>query len=451
MRLNKIYFSLFFLLFLFILTSKAGYAFGPDDSVLKKSTVQPMNQKSSTNRIATVTYTDHPRIEILNETAFQTYGFSGDGSNTDPYTIEDLNITETGEFSCIIIRDIYANVTIQNNYLDGRSNSDNGISLVNVTNVNITHNQIFNAYTGIRVYLSNECLIQNNTIDFSGNPIDEHYSSTGIRVNGNDTLLKENQIYHAGAGIYTQGYRNSFTANLIFNCTELGIAISNPSSNNSIKWNDFVLNGLSADSQALVQDECTSINFTENYWDDLTYPDTNTDGIVDNPYIIPYGMAGNITDDSPRTTPYNSITSSIHYLNRPRIISLPTCNLIPEQVILSEVVVIEWCPVTDSKGHTIKYSLFYSAVQNLVDVWVAIAENITENRVDWDTRDLKNDGGMCCFGLKVVAMCSDGLSAGYSTASKFGIENLASASSWGLPIFLVTLCTIAIIARKKRH
>ncbi len=442
MKLNKIYFSLFFFLFLFILTGKAGYTFSSDDSFLNKSSIQPMNQKSSTNRIATVTYTNHPRIEILNETAFQTYGFSGDGSNTDPYTIEDLNITETGEFSCIIIQDIDANVTIQNNFLDGRSNSDYGISLENVTNVNITHNQIFNANTGIKVNC-NESLIQNNTIELS--------SSIGIYVNGDDNIVEENQISNAAYGIIIQGNGSSITANLIFNCTDSGIRITNPSANNLIKWNDFVWNYISADSQALVQDESGSNTFTDNYWDDSTYPDTNTDGIVDNPYIIPYGMDGNITDDSPRTTPYNSITSSLHYFNRPRIISLSTSNLIPEQVILSKVVSIEWCPVTDSKGHTIKYSLFYSAVQNLVDVWVAIAENITENRVDWNTRDLQDSGGMCCFGLKVVAMCSDGLSAEYTTAHKFGIENLSESSSWGFPIFLVTLCTIAIITRKKRH
>lgn len=437
MRQDKKLFSIFFLLLFFILTSQAGNTFDPNDSFLNKSRIEQMDQKLFTNRITSATYTTHPRIEILNETAFQTYGFSGDGSNTDPYTIEDLNITETGAFSCIIIRDIYANVTIQNNFLDGRSNSDYGISLVNVTNVNITHNQIFNANTGIKVNC-NESLIQNNTVELSGN--------IGIYVKGNDNIVEENQITNANYGIMIQGNGSSITANLIFNCTDSGIRIADPSANNLIKWNDFVWNYISADSQALVYDGSGSNTFTDNYWDDSTYPDTNTDGIVDNPYIIPYGMAGNITDDSPRTTPYNSITSSFHYLNRPRIISLSTSNLIPQEVNLSGVVRIEWCPVTDSKGHTIMYSLFHSSADN----WIAIAENITENKVDWDTRDLVSGGGMCCIGLKVIAICSDGLSTEYSTYAKYGIINIDSATPWGLPIFLITLCTIASITKKKK-
>lgn len=462
MRPNKTYFFLFFLFFIFILTSKAGYAFDPDESFLSKATIELTNQKSSTNRITTVTYTDHSRIVILNETAFQTYGFLGDGSATDPYTIEGLNITETSEFNCITIRDIHANVTIQDNYLDGGSNSECCIKLENVSNVKITQNQILNAQTGISLYLwnglkNNKSLIQTNTINLLGymNAQGEFASTTGIRVYGDDNIIEGNQIYHASTGIYSEGNRNSFSNNLIFNCTSLGIRLpggggdydrANPSTNNSIKWNDFVWNGDTAAGQAYADEECVSTNFAGNYWDDLTYPDADTDGIVDNPYVIPHGIDGeNFTDDSPRTTPNNLVTSSLHYFNRPRIISLPTCSLFVDESTLSKVVTIEWSPVTDSKGHDIKYSVFYGE-----DDWVAIAENITENKCDWDTRDLQSSGRMCCTALKVVAICSDGLTAKFQTDGIYAVENEPEMIRWELPIFCVTLCALAVITRKKR-
>jgi parallel beta-helix repeat protein len=554
MKNSERIFSILFLLFFLILTVQVGYIGVSDNSFLIKSTIQQIDQKSVTNKIVTGMYTNHSRIEIFSESDFGTLGFSGIGSETDPYIIEGFNITETTEGNCINIQNIHAYVTIQNNYLDGRSNSQVCIYLGNVSHVKIIQNQflnlkrgilldkdcqyceisgntiigsidgaislgtnssfnnitnnyideassgaikvinsincnidantvigdmgdsynpgiyihnsiasiknniiaacyigiylekankseIFNNYVntssrGIQVY-GNENLIHENTVEFT--------SGGGIEVQGNQNIVKENRFYSTRNGIAMQGNGNSCTKNVIFNCTVYGINIMNPAENNLIKWNDFVWNGLSADSQGYAQDETGPNTITENYWDDFIYPDTNNDGIVDNPYIIPYGMYSNITDDSPLTTPYNSITSSLHYFNRPRIISISNSEIDQGNIILSGTVHIEWCPVTDSKGHTITYSVFY----NSNDIWIAISEDLTENEVDWNTRDLKSSGGMCCLQFKVVAMCSDGLTAEYITGYNYGIENFSS--TWNLPIFLFTLCTIAIITKNKRR
>ena len=456
MRQNKNFFLIFFLLFFLILTVQIGYVFSTDNSFLNKSTVQQMDQEFLTNEIITETYTNHPRIEISNESDFQTLGFTGDGSELNPYLIEGFNITVITYSSCIDIQNINAYVTIQNNYLDGCSEGsgiytdnanvsvknniivecEHGIFLSNTNGSEIVDNFINTSYMGIQVE-GNENLIFKNTIELSSN--------TGIRITGDENNVEENRVYRAELGTCLQGDGNSFTKNLFFNCIEYGIQIFSPSANNLIKWNDFVWNKLYLDSQAYCQDETSSNIFTNNYWDDFTYPDTNSDGIVDNSYLIPCGMYGNTSDDFPLTTPYNTVTSSLHYFNRPRIISLPTSQIIYQEVNLSKVVRIEWCPVTDSMGHAITYSLFHSEGDN----WAAISEDITENYVDWDTTNLVSGGAMCCCRLKVVAMCSDGLTAEYITGYKYGVVN--DSATWNLPIFVITLSIIAIITRKKRH
>ncbi len=565
LKLKEIIWLFFLSSLVFLIIYQPEIARLSDEIHLVESTTQSVFQSNTVRRIHSGAYTEHPRIEIDDESDFITLGIVGDGSVTTPYLIEDLNITQSDGANCLSIRHIHAYVTIQNNFFDGTTNSQIAVYLENVTNVKILNNQVIDGIKGIYFIESQDCEILTNSIegftdggiiienctscDIEGNLVEnseggaikvlnspnhnnivenmvigddyEEYNGPGIYASVSNVTIKENSVLYHQNGIYLpscngssielnfinnsdwgirvtgnensiqnnlierfftgleivgnnneiesnrflygqngidhRGNSSSYTYNVIYNCTTLGVQIRHPSQNNLLKWNDFVWNGLMIDSQAYIQEGSKSNTFNMNYWEDFTYPDVDDDGTVDKPYLIPVGLPfmgetspENVTDNSPLTNAYNSPTDDLHYFNRPRIISLSTSPLETDQIDLTKTITLKWAPITYSTSeHSITYSAYYSSSVEGLDIWVPIAENTSENSINWNTRELASSGGMCCFSLKVVGTCSQGLSIEYVTASLYGVTN--TPASWDLSIFLLTLGALALFIRRKKR
>ena len=120
-----------------------------------------------------------------------------------------------------------------------------------------------------------------------------------------------NEIYsNLGYGIRLtdQSKMNVIEENTVSDNLNYGISIE-ASLDNTVEGNDFINNNPNGLSQAY--DDGLSNIFENNYWDDWTSPDSDSDGIVDNPYAID-GSANN-ADPYPRTTrePIPTTTTTI--------------------------------------------------------------------------------------------------------------------------------------------
>ena len=95
---------------------------------------------------------------------------------------------------------------------------------------------------------------------------------------------------------------NIITNNLFLNGSSYAIQVDSPCSSNLLLHNTFINNNAGG-KQAIDNGNNNIWNDSKygNYWSDWKTPDTNNDGIVDNPYSIP-GTA-NAKDHYPMTDP----------------------------------------------------------------------------------------------------------------------------------------------------
>ena len=138
--------------------------------------------------------------------------------------------------------------------------------------------------------------------NFTGNIIFDSPTSVGIALAvAHNNTLSGNSIYNCSYGTtLAQSSNNSISNNNIFNNSVYAFAISvgaDPAENNTFQWNNFVNNG--GASQAY--DDGSENIVSYNYWNDWISPDTEPNGIVDDPYNL-NGSANN-NDTFPLTTP----------------------------------------------------------------------------------------------------------------------------------------------------
>ncbi|MHA2333120.1 MAG: right-handed parallel beta-helix repeat-containing protein [Candidatus Hodarchaeales archaeon] len=205
---------------------------------------------------------DHDPISIDSNYDFisqaTTEDWLGDGSETDPIIINNLKIASLDNLISISNTDYYFRISNCVLVGLGGGRDGGGISLISVSNAYIT----------------------NNTI--------ENVEGTGIYIEGSsNNIVTDNYIY-----------------NSVINRWTYGLGIFSGSSNNFVRGNNFIGNNLGGYSQAY--DYGSNNEFSNNYWDDWTTPDVNSDGIVYNPYDIE-GTANN-QDMSPLTSPHIGIT-----------------------------------------------------------------------------------------------------------------------------------------------
>jgi len=233
-------------------------------------------------------------------------------NTTVPFVINNCTVHHCGYKDSDFIK--YYSGMCMENVTNGKvtgsvvyNNSDIGISVVKSTHIDITNNTISNhterpiTSYGIevgKVEFPEETKFINvmcNTFYHNRYGID--LIGFNCTVKGN--LVRNNTIY----GVYVYGNDSVIYNNTIENNDNYGIKLYN-SSGNYVYWNDLTNNNGGAvqayDNRANNHwNTSTQVsycynggaytNYTGNYWDDLTTPDSNGDGIVDTPYALDGG------------------------------------------------------------------------------------------------------------------------------------------------------------------
>ncbi len=244
--------------------------------------IQGFDQPSLTENIDDTfySYTTHDPIRINNDTDFDTQGWPGDGSESDPYVIQDLEINGTGYGYCVYIGNTTVNFLVKNNYFHHANRVEDltfyymnaGVYLHNITNGKIENNLIMESdFVGIYIEFSSNNIVSNNTASYSGdygilmyaahdnqiinntcNANDQGCTSGGgcglgghgiaLGSSDNNEILNNNVSRKNARGIYlsySDGnilHNNSATYNTVY-----GISLDN-SNKNHISENDILNN-----------------------------------------------------------------------------------------------------------------------------------------------------------------------------------------------------------------
>ena len=113
--------------------------------------------------ISSTQYVSHTIIQIDGNADFTAYNFTGQGTTTNPYKIENLSISAS-HTHLIYIRNTDAYFEIRGNYLDGINASYDAIFLQNATNGLIIDNIILNVEIGVYFEGAHGNEIRRNTI-----------------------------------------------------------------------------------------------------------------------------------------------------------------------------------------------------------------------------------------------------------------------------------------------
>jgi parallel beta-helix repeat protein len=230
--------------------------------------------------------------------------------------------------------------------------NDAGITLDKSINNSIINNFISdNGNQGMMLYSGSD----NNTI--SGNVISNN--EMGFVIDSDKNIISENVISDNDINLLN-GNDNNFTNNVFYNNYNpndpAGIRVSPGVSGNIFSKNDFAQNSVTLSQ---VDDSGTNTLFLNNHWSDWTGT---------GPYSIG-GFAEN-QDPSPLINPY--------HLSVPAV-TAPTY----ENLTLADNVNIAWNASSDTVGHAITYSVFYST--NDGGSWTTLGSGLTTTNYTLDT------------------------------------------------------------------
>ncbi|MFQ5980462.1 MAG: right-handed parallel beta-helix repeat-containing protein [Candidatus Heimdallarchaeota archaeon] len=243
---------------------------------------------------------------------------------------------------------------------------------------------------------------------------------------------------------------NGVHYNLVLDNGLYGINITEGSSDNTVRLNDFYNNNLGGTSQAL--DNGFNNQFSNNFWADHDNTDIDGDGIADAPYLID-GTASNL-DNSSMSAPNHP---PMDFLGVPWVV-YPNGG-----ETLSGTVSIRWSAAVDLLRHPVTYAVYYSP--NNGDSWSLLAGTLTSTSYPWDTSGV-SDGSH--YLVRVVATCSGRLSTHDESDETFSIQNALPDSSeppssiddressegkvspgWTIPVVLASIATLLALRRFK--
>ncbi|MHA2140102.1 MAG: right-handed parallel beta-helix repeat-containing protein [Candidatus Thorarchaeota archaeon] len=213
-------------------------------------------------------FEEHEPIFIETESDITFYGFPGEGSTTNPYVIDGLNISSL--VSSIAILDVNASFIIRNCTLESTRNLNPVIWLVNINHTTVEENVIFGGSEGILTSQARDLRILENTICDS---------SSGLRfINSYNITAMRNSIYGHSIGIelvYTT--QSLFSANEVYSNTHRGFNVDYISDYNVFTGNLIGWNEISASHSRNAADEGSNNTWFSNSWSDYVSP---------GPYII---------------------------------------------------------------------------------------------------------------------------------------------------------------------
>lgn len=148
----------------------------------------------------TQAYIERGPITITSDFQLNNSGFPGNGTVDDPIRIEGYNITASSG-DLIFIQDTTFYFRVENNYLNGLTTADDGISFQNVQHGAIVNNTVTNVLSdGILLESSSNNTIKNNTV---ANNLDN-----GVELVSSDYVtIQDNIITSNGAtGLILYGF-----------------------------------------------------------------------------------------------------------------------------------------------------------------------------------------------------------------------------------------------------
>ena len=170
-------------------------------------------------------YVSHNPIYINSNTDFTSQGFSGSGTEIDPYVLDGVLIIGNGSIPCIDISSTTSYFIISDNYI---LNGSYGIKLNNVFNGYISNNIVTNStLDGVYVYNSNDNVITDNRI------INNFGESMQINLSENNTI-SYNEIANCTTGLFltSNSVNNTIIYNTISNLSLYGIYVTSSQFNN---------------------------------------------------------------------------------------------------------------------------------------------------------------------------------------------------------------------------
>jgi parallel beta-helix repeat protein len=237
------------------------------------------------------------QIKILSDQDFIDLGFSGTGSESDPYVIENLEITGDSYSDNIEIRDTTKFFIVQNCYLISghhaisiidvaqgtaqvinnicENNQYRGVWMENTIDAYIAKNEMIeNAVCGIRLENCSAVLITENTIkDYADTPL---CALAMALCNSKDITVTYNSMinqFYTGIGVmHTNDSLIAF--NHIEQHNEYSVKFDFGSYNNVLHHNNHIDNNLHAPSESQAKDSGVSTLWYEeatlegNYWGD---------------------------------------------------------------------------------------------------------------------------------------------------------------------------------------
>ncbi|MFW9806851.1 MAG: NosD domain-containing protein [Candidatus Thorarchaeota archaeon] len=215
-------------------------------------------------------YIEHEPFNITSDSDFETQAWPGNGSKSNPYLIENLNIT-TNSSACIWIMNTTSHFRIQNCLLKSPEYIYSGyqgifpITLTNVSNGVIRNNRVIESDAAISGLWISSCDILDNQFNVTLQAITIYYSNFTSIINNtqqNDPIYNALSFYRCRnltisdnkfGDIKATGIQ-AFACN---NCSISGNVLLSPESDIFFSWSGVILGGIS----------CTiSENQIENFW-----------------------------------------------------------------------------------------------------------------------------------------------------------------------------------------
>ena len=184
-----------------ILCVSIGFQFRTTDNSIKQ-------QESLLFKHPLVSYVSHEPFNITSNEDFETQGWPGNGSLSNPYLIVNLNITSNNS-TCIWVTNTTSHFIIQDclfsspvyDYTYGYLVFP--ITLANVSNARIVGNNVLNVFGGISGYKLSNCTISNNHFNAT-------FTTLDVRMSNFTTIQNNNQDFdHCEYGLILVGCRHS--------------------------------------------------------------------------------------------------------------------------------------------------------------------------------------------------------------------------------------------------
>ncbi|KXH76609.1 MAG: hypothetical protein AM326_02450 [Candidatus Thorarchaeota archaeon SMTZ-45] len=347
-------------------------------------------------------YEECEPIVIESSTDFESYGFPGNGTNSNPYIIEGVNISSMT--SCISISNVNDIFVIRDCFLKSNRTPNYVIQLLNVVNSTIEENVIIGGSQGIRCLQSISLRLIRNTICDSGSGL--------VFINSLKATATGNSIYGHATGVelvYTS--QCVFSANRIYANTQHGLTVDAGSEFNSFTFNLIGWNGLGASYSRNAVDGGGNNNWFTNSWSDYTPPG-------------PYNISGD--SNSQDLDPIELIDSEGPWINA------------PEDIVMGEgsPVIVSWNP---RDIFPFQYTLLLNGMITSAGVWI-------DEEISFDLQYLEPGD------YNIILAVADGsgnttedivfASVLYIILGDIGTELVAYASILSVVILIMILCIV---------